>query len=125
MATTYKTPGVYIEEIPKFPPSVAPVATAVPAFIGYTEKAIDAVADDLILKPKRIESLVEFEQYFGGPQPETELTVAIEETTVAAPGTPVGFKTSATLTEAERSKHILYYAMQLFYANGGGRAYIV
>ena len=23
MATTYKTPGVYIEEIPKFPPSVA------------------------------------------------------------------------------------------------------
>ena len=24
MATTYKTPGVYIEEIPKFPPSVAP-----------------------------------------------------------------------------------------------------
>ena len=44
MATTYKTPGVYIEEIPKFPPSVAPVATAIPAFIGYTEKAIDEVA---------------------------------------------------------------------------------
>jgi phage tail sheath protein FI len=125
MATTYKTPGVYIEEIPKFPPSVAPVATAVPAFIGYTEKAIDEVADDLILKPKRIESLVEFEQYFGGPQLETGITVAIEETTVAVPGTPVGFKTSATLAEADRSKHILYYALQHFYANGGGRAYIV
>ena len=39
MAATYKTPGVYVEEIPKFPPSVAPVATAIPAFIGYTEKA--------------------------------------------------------------------------------------
>jgi phage tail sheath protein FI len=125
MATTYKTPGVYIEEIPQFPPSVAPVATAVPAFIGYTEKAIDAVADDLILKPKRIESLVEFEQYFGGPQLETKIAVTIDETTVAAPGTPVGFKTSATLAEADRSKHILYYAMQHFYANGGGRAYIV
>ena len=35
----YKTPGVYIEEVVKFPPSVAQVATAIPAFIGYTEKA--------------------------------------------------------------------------------------
>ena len=31
MATAYKSPGVYIEEIPKFPPSVAPVETAIPA----------------------------------------------------------------------------------------------
>ena len=38
MATTYKTPGVYVEEIVKFPPSVAQVETAIPAFIGYTEK---------------------------------------------------------------------------------------
>ena len=34
----YKTPGVYVEEISKLPASVAPVATAIPAFIGYTEK---------------------------------------------------------------------------------------
>nr|MDZ8000844.1 phage tail sheath C-terminal domain-containing protein [Aulosira sp. DedVER01a] len=40
MPSTYKTPGVYIEEISKFPPSVAEVATAIPAFIGYTEKAV-------------------------------------------------------------------------------------
>ncbi len=32
----YKTPGVYIEEIPKLPPSIAQVETAIPAFIGYT-----------------------------------------------------------------------------------------
>ena len=36
----YSTPGVYIEEIVKFPPSVAQVETAIPAFIGNTEKAI-------------------------------------------------------------------------------------
>ena len=35
----YKTPGVYVEEISTLPPSVAAVATAIPAFIGYTEKA--------------------------------------------------------------------------------------
>jgi len=33
----YKTPGVYVEEISTFPPSVAEVATAIPAFIGYTQ----------------------------------------------------------------------------------------
>ena len=31
---TYATPGVYVEEIPTFPPSVVGVATAVPAFLG-------------------------------------------------------------------------------------------
>ncbi len=68
MAPIYKTPGVYIEEIPKFPPSVAPVETAIPAFIGYTAKADDLVAGDLTLKPTRISSLVEYEKFFGGPQ---------------------------------------------------------
>ena len=34
-----KTPGVYIVEKSAFPSSVAEVATAVPVFIGYTEKA--------------------------------------------------------------------------------------
>jgi Bacteriophage tail sheath protein len=120
MAVTYKTPGVYVEEIPKFPPSVAPVATAIPAFIGYTEMATDRVADDLLLKPKRIESLVEFEQYFGLPQLETKIVVTITTT-----GTPPTSVVTAAVDEDDRSKHILYYALQLFYANGGGSAFIV
>ncbi len=125
MATTYKTPGVYIEEIPKFPPSIAPVDTAIPAFIGYTERAIDRDGSDLTLRPKRIESLVEYEQYFGGPQLETGITVTIEEVTVASLGTPVGVTATAAVVEGDRSKHILYYAMQLFYANGGKSCYVV
>ncbi len=48
MATTYKTPGVYIEEIVKFPPSVAQVETAIPAFIGYTEKAKEKEEDKVV-----------------------------------------------------------------------------
>ena len=78
---TYKTPGVYVEEIPKLPPSIAPVDTAVPAFVGYTERATADITNDLVLKPKRIESMVEYEQFFGGPQPETGMTVEIVETT--------------------------------------------
>src|SRR5262245_44314425 len=34
---TYKTPGVYVEEISTLPASVAEVSTAIPAFIGYIE----------------------------------------------------------------------------------------
>ncbi len=34
-----QTPGVYINEISAFPNSVVPVATAVPAFVGYTMPA--------------------------------------------------------------------------------------
>ena len=37
----YKTPGVYIEEISTLPPSIAATETALPVFIGYTEKATD------------------------------------------------------------------------------------
>jgi uncharacterized protein len=122
---TYKSPGVFVEEIPKFPPSVAPVETAIPAFLGYTEKATDPVVGDLTLRPKRISSLVQFEQYFGGAQKETKLTVRIEEITDDTLGKPLGFTTTAALVEGDRSKHILYYAMQMYFANGGGPCWIV
>lgn len=123
MATIYKTPGVYIEEIPKFPPSVAPVETAIPAFIGYTEKADNLVPGDLTLKPTRISSLVEYEKMFGGAQKEEDINVDVQETQVNS--VTVDLKATATVTEAARSKHIMYYALQLFFANGGGPCYIV
>ena len=123
MATSYKTPGVYVEEIPKFPPSIAPVETAIPAFIGYTEKAIMETTGDLKLKPTRISSLVEYTDYFGGPQKEEGIAVNINETTVD--GVTTEIKAIASLAEASRSKHIMYYALQLFFANGGGPCWIV
>lgn len=123
MAPIYKTPGVYIEEIPKFPPSVAPVETAIPAFIGYTAKADDLVAGDLTLKPTRISSLVEYEKFFGGPQKEEGIDVAVSET--QENGVTVELKATASVTESARSKHIMFYALQMFFANGGGPCYIV
>ena len=123
MATAFRTPGVYIEEIPKFPPSIAPVDTAIPAFIGYTEKAEDQTPNDLRLKPTRISSMVEYEKYFGGPQPETAIEVTIHQTTQG--GSTVELRAVASVTEAARSKHIMYYALQMFFTNGGGPCYIV
>lgn len=60
-----KTPGVYIVEKNAFPNSVVEVATAIPAFIGYTEKAKNG-SKSLQNLPFRISSLAEYEQYFGG-----------------------------------------------------------
>ena len=68
---TYKTPDVYVEEISVFPPSVAEVETAIPAFIGYTEIARKTTDNDLILKPTKIFSLKEYEQYYGFPEDDT------------------------------------------------------
>jgi len=112
MATTYKTPGVYVEEIPKLPPSVAQVETALPAFVGYTAKADELSPNDLLKKPTRISSLVEFEQYFGGgPDPVvTEVNIDSDNNFV-----------SATV----ENKFFMYDAVRMFYANGGGDCYIV
>ena len=115
----YKTPGVYIEEIPHLPPSIASVETAIPAFIGYTEKAQWKEAEDLKLEPKRIDSLLEYEQYFGFPDPETQ-SISVNFSSAGA-RTDINGKVDETL----RSKFLMHYSMQMFYANGGGPCWIV
>lgn len=59
-----KTPGVYVQEISTLPPSVAEVATAVPAFIGYT--ALGAAG---AVEVAQVTSLLEYEQRFGTTTP--------------------------------------------------------
>ena len=120
MALAYKTPGVYIEEIPKFPPIVSAVETAIPAFIGYTEKSVDVALN----KPFRITSMVEYEQRFGMPQAEDKLTVTGVEVKDGS-GVVTGQVFTAKLDATNRSKHTMYYNLQMYFANGGGPCYIV
>jgi hypothetical protein len=113
--TAIRTPGVYTTEIPLFPPSIAQVETAVPAFIGYTEKA-ERKGESLFGKPTKITSLAQFRQLFGGPyiinpgdfevrvNPATNFTVE-----------SVGYNTI----------FFLFDALRLFFDNGGGKCYIV
>jgi uncharacterized protein len=51
-----KTPGVYIVEKNAFPNSMLEVATAVPAFIGYIQRA-DNHGASLKNTPRRITSM--------------------------------------------------------------------
>src|SRR6056297_3992224 len=81
MATSYKTPGVYIEEISKFPPSVAQVETAISAFVGYTEQAVVDGVDyhaENIVKPVKIGSLPEFEFFFGDAPDPTSIEIELK-----------------------------------------------
>lgn len=116
MATSYKTPGVFVEEISKLPPSVAQVETAIPAFIGYTEKA-EKNGDNIANLPTAVSSLVEFETWFGGAyayQP-GDVTVELNENNNFA----------VTGVEYTDKSFYLYDSIRLFYDNGGGKCYVV
>ena len=112
MASSYKTPGVYVEEISVFPPSVAQVETAIPAFIGYTNKVSHKTEQDLLLTPKKIGSMLEFVSLYGGA-PEAN----INDIQLTASKSVASFTIQDT--------YYLYDALRLFYANGGGDCYIV
>ena len=115
MATSYKTPGVYVEEIPKFPPSVAEVETAIPAFIGFTQQAKKIINGDIDNTPTRITSLLEYEQYFGYGPTYTPSAIALDGNNMPIPD-------SCKLTN---NKFVLYDSVRLFYDNGGGACFII
>ena len=115
----YKTPGVYVEEISKLPASVAPVATAIPAFIGYTEKRVRNGKTLANNTPVRITSLLEFEEIFGGAFDE-RLTVTLTGTGVAEADTNI-----AVAATTQLSPYSLYNNLVMYFGNGGGPCYIV
>ncbi|NEP19499.1 MAG: hypothetical protein F6J97_21840, partial [Leptolyngbya sp. SIO4C1] len=142
MPTNYKTPGVYIEEISLFPPSVAQVETAIPAFIGYTQIAKVGVENfhanplNPIVRPIRITSLLEYEQFFGKAVPEPNIFVRVTKTEANASSGQVSATTEANasfgqvsttgdIIPASPSPHNMHYALQAYFANGGGPCYVV
>jgi len=110
MAKQYATPGVYIEEKSAFSNSVVAVGTAIPAFIGYTERA-RAGKKDLTNVPTRITSMLEYLGFFGAA-PQTTFTIA-------------GEGDNYSLEVDAATKYNLFRSIQLFFANGGGTCYIV
>lgn len=102
---TYNVPGVWVEEIASFPPSVAQVATAIPAFLGYTEKGGEVT---------RIETLLDYEKQFGKAKP------ASFQATRASDGT-----VTLERRDAATNNFLLYYALSMYFRNGGGACYVV
>lgn len=108
-------PNVHEEMISALPSSFDAAATAVPTFIGYTGKATMYVDGDLTRKPTHIGSMTDYENLFGIAEPETGIKVSIT--------TDTG-EVSATLAEADRSRHLMWYAVRMYFDNGGERCYV-
>jgi phage tail sheath protein FI len=97
------TPGVTYKEISTIAPSVAEVATAIPAFVGYAKVAPEPN------RPIRIRSMREFETWFGGCV-KTELPTP--------PESPTNELTFLQPT------WLLWHSMQLYFMNGGGPCWV-
>lgn len=131
---THATPGVYINEMNAFPNSVVPIATAVPAFIGYTPNAAYQ-GKSLLNTPIKITSFAEFQAMFllGDPPPPADpgKQYSPEYYLVAQAQAPrvgdyltIDGRYYAALPDPD-TIYYLYNSVRLFYQNGGGDAYIV
>jgi hypothetical protein len=131
MATTYLTPGVYVEELALLPPSVAEIATAIPAFIGYT--SIFTGTEPVVAE---IGSLRDFENRFG-MAPTTPYRVKPDANklpqlflTSPAGAPPAGGGAPAAAPDVLAPLSIrpawqLWYSIDFYFRNGGGRCYVV
>lgn len=106
MSASYKTPGVYLVEKNAFPSSVVEVATAVPMFIGYTEKA-EYKGQSVFNKPFRISSFAEYRAVFGES---ALMRFTLEEGAKVTP---------------PKVRFRLFDAIRMFYQNGGASCYIM
>lgn len=132
--STIQTPGVYIQELNAFPNSVVAVATAVPAFIGYTPQA-SYEGKSYTNVPVRITSFADFQAFFCYPDPPLPASPAkqyspeyylVKEDSQPKKGDYMLIGGSFySIVPDPTTVYYLYNSVRLFYENGGGDAYIV
>lgn len=128
------TPGVYIDELNPFPQNWMPVATAIPAFIGYTPKA-EYQNKSYYNVAQKIASFVEFQAIYlvDNPPPPADprQQYSPQYYLVAQDHEPklgeylVIEGTYYSIVPDPNTIYYLYNSVRLFYENGGGDAYIV
>ncbi len=132
--STIKTPGVYINELNAFPNSVVAVATAVPAFIGYTPQA-SYEGKSYSMVPQKISSFGDFKAFFCLPDPPPPASPSkqynpqyylVPQKTQPTKGDYIQVNgTYYSVVPDPNTIYYLYNSVKLFYENGGGDAYIV
>jgi phage tail sheath protein FI len=123
--TLQRTPGVYVTEEDAFPPSIVGVQTAIPAFIGYTDKA-NVGGKPIYMEPQKIGSFAEFVSIFGyGFKPTFDTDPG------SATDYDVSFPTGPaatdyyTVKQSSDSKFYMYPSIKWYFDNGGQECYIV
>lgn len=112
-----RMPGVYTQEISTLPPTVGVIPSAVPVFIGYTQKA-EKKGENLFGKPTRIKSMKDYEDFFGtAPLQHIEVNIDDRESNSSRPEVKV--------VKPADFKYKMYHSLLFYYANGGGPCYIL
>jgi phage tail sheath protein FI len=117
--TTYATPGIYVEEISTLPPSVAEIATAIPAFVGYTETH---TGEQPIIKV--IRSLRDYEESFG-QAPSAPWKIIVKEAEAEQFSYEIQDSDGKLVPMFSKPKFLLWYAIDHYFRNGGGRCFVV
>jgi hypothetical protein len=132
--STISSPGVYINEQNAFSNSVVPVATAIPAFIGYTPQAVYEGKSYTNVAFK-ITSFADFQAIYCLPSPPSPAPAAKQYSPqyylVAQKSQPTTGNymlingTYYSYVPDPNSIYYLYNSIMMFYQNGGADAYIV
>ncbi|UHQ54938.1 hypothetical protein [Microbulbifer sp. YPW16] len=117
MSELYGQPGVFVDEIPVPFQQVHAVETAVPVFIGYTER-IFHFGQSLLNRVVEIRSLAEFAMIFGQPPAIGNFEIHLD-----ADGNPIDGIADPNKDTLARFR--LAYALKHYFLNGGGRCYVV
>lgn len=134
LESNIKSPGVYIDEKNAFPNSVVPVATAVPAFIGYTPQA-EYEGKSYTNVAQKVTSFAEFQSIFclADPPPPADPAkqynpeyYLVEQKSRPEKGDYMLIDGKFySIVPDPNTIYYLYNSVRLFYENGGGDAYIV
>ena len=102
------------------PSSIIELPSSIPAFVGYTEN-VSCGEKNYLYTPIRVSSMAEYISIFGGaPQSIYTLTDAQE-------GEQPDFECcgKSLVARQQSVSFMMYYQMQMFYANGGDVCYVV
>lgn len=134
--TQYKTPGVYVEEENSFESNIVANETAIPVFIGFTEKMTKSNGEELNLikgsdsvrEPVMVSSMLEYEETFGYEDATGIVSVAQVEQTTSDTVSYSADNEKENSSSGELKAYtpgLVYPSVSNFFGNGGGSCYIV
>jgi len=134
--TTFKTPGVYVEEKNSFGSSIVANETAIPVFIGFTQKMTKSNGEELnfikgsdsVREPVMVSSMLEYEQTFGYEDTTGIISVMQVVETTSDPVSYVATNQKVNSSSGELEPYtpgLIYPSVSNFFGNGGGSCYIV
>lgn len=122
MPEILKTPGVYISEKDSGSNNVVQVPTAVPVFIGYSEKA-EINGKSFSGKPVHITCFSDYENFFGiAPKPVFSIKEFSGKESLYS--LKINNK-SYILEQNDNTNFMMYYSIKLFFDNGGADCYVI